>query len=280
MSDVARLPRNFHKSFKPERQYLAAMLRYAAAGGAGTFQEIAASTGIPMGTSSGKVPAILDYCRGMGLARLSDDSLRSSTKQPILTSFGRAVLQEDPYLKCAMTQWLAHLNLCSPLTGADVWFQTFVGASASLGTQFPRKRLEEHLSGVYGVSKQNIIGPMVGMYNDDAAFKACGAITETSGELTKHAAPYLDEFGLGLGAWVLQLIEDFFPDSDQVSVTELDRKAGWRTIPGWKASDAQAALDLLSRKGCLTVDRHMDPWLIQPQMRADRAWQEIFEDMI
>lgn len=280
MSDISRLPRNFHKSFKPERQYLAAMLRYAAAGRAGTFQEIAVSTGIPMGASSGKVPAILDYCRGMGLVRLSDGSLNSSTKQAVLTPFGRVVLQEDPYLKCEQTQWLAHLNLCSSSTGADVWYRTFVSASASLGTQFPRKRLEAFLSGVYGVDKQNIIGPMVGMYEDDAAFKACGAMTEVSGEIIKHAAPLTDEFGLGLGAWVLQLIEDSFPGQDQVAVTELDRQAGWRTIPGWRASEAQVALDLLSRKGCLTVDRHMDPWLIQPKMSADRAWQEIYDDLI
>ncbi len=95
-----RLPRNFHKSFKPERQYIAAMLRFAASGSAGTFQEIGKATGIPMGASSGKVPAILDYCRGMGLVRLSEDAARSSTKAPMLTPFGRVVMQEDPFLKC------------------------------------------------------------------------------------------------------------------------------------------------------------------------------------
>jgi len=73
MPDVAhhsRLPRNFHKTFKPERQYITAMLRFAASGQEGNCQFIAASTGIPTGSSSGKVPAILDYCRGMGLIRL------------------------------------------------------------------------------------------------------------------------------------------------------------------------------------------------------------------
>ena len=111
MSDATRLPRNFHKSFKPERQYLAALLRFAASGGAGTFQEIAGATGIPMGTSSGKVPAILDYGRGMGLLKLPDSSARSSSKEPVLTSFGRAVLQEDRFLKCEITQWIAHFNM-------------------------------------------------------------------------------------------------------------------------------------------------------------------------
>lgn len=92
-----RLPRNFHKTFKPERQYINAMLRYAASGQQGNYQEIAAATGIPTGVSSGKVPAILDYCRGMGLVRLVGAE-RSSVKKPDLTSFGRIVLLEDPYL--------------------------------------------------------------------------------------------------------------------------------------------------------------------------------------
>ena len=63
MPDVAqhsRLPRNFHKTFKPERQYIHAMLRFAASGQEGDYQSIAAATGIPTGVSSGKVPAILD----------------------------------------------------------------------------------------------------------------------------------------------------------------------------------------------------------------------------
>ena len=136
-----RLPRNFHKTFKPERQYIAAMLRYAAAGKEGDYQAIAADTGIPTGTSSGKVPAILDYCRGMGLLRLSGAD-RSAIKRPELTSFGRMVLLEDPFLKTAISQWIAHLNLCSPLTGADVWYQLFFVGTQALGKSFPRTKLE------------------------------------------------------------------------------------------------------------------------------------------
>ena len=89
-----RLPRNFHKTFIPERQYINAMLQFAAAGRSGDYQGIAAATGIPMGTSTGKVPAILDYCRGMWLLELKGAD-RSAVKHPELTPFGRAVLFED-----------------------------------------------------------------------------------------------------------------------------------------------------------------------------------------
>ena len=46
-------------------------------------------------------------------------------KRPDLTAFGRTVLIEDPYLREPVTQWVAHLNLCGTLTGADAWYQTF-----------------------------------------------------------------------------------------------------------------------------------------------------------
>ena len=38
ITEHSRLPRNFHKTFKPERHYLNAMLRYAASGQEGGKQ--------------------------------------------------------------------------------------------------------------------------------------------------------------------------------------------------------------------------------------------------
>jgi hypothetical protein len=282
MPDVAqhnRLPRNFHRTFKPERQYLHAMLRFAAAGRQGDYQEIAAATGIPTGLSSGKVPAILDYCRGMGLISLAGPD-RSSVKRPDLTPFGRIVLLEDPFLKLGISQWIAHLNLCSPLTGADVWYQTcFVGTQA-LGMTFDRTSLESYLGLVYGVDKSGLIGPLIGTYEDEASFKTCGALAETSGAVQRKTAPVSDEMALGYGAWVVQLMTTHFPGLRQVPITDLDVAAGWRTIPGWDISSLQRALEMMVRKGVVEVDRHMEPWLIAAADDTDRAWRRIYDDML
>jgi len=53
-SDNNRLPRNFHKTFVPERKHINAILKYAAKGGTGDIQAISEDTGIPTGSSSGK----------------------------------------------------------------------------------------------------------------------------------------------------------------------------------------------------------------------------------
>lgn len=276
---TTRLSRSFHKTFKPERQYINAMLRFAASGQEGDYQHIAASTGIPTGVSSGKVPAILDYCLGMGLLRLLE-SKPSSVKKPQLTPFGRIVLLEDPFLKTAITQWICHFNLCSCMHGADVWYRTFYTSTPALGMNFTKSALELYLGNIYGVSKSNFSGPLVGMYDDDASFKLCCAISEINGQLIRRPAPVVEEMGFAYGAWILQLIREWFPKRNQVSVTDLDSTAGWRTIPGWDVAALQRVLDLTARKGLIEVDRHMEPWLIIPKAVPDDAWRRIFDDLI
>jgi hypothetical protein len=91
------LPLNFHKTFIPERRLIAALLEYAALNKQGDYQNISKETGIPMGKSSGKVPAILDYARGMGLLILENEQA-GSIKKPVLTSFGKVVYLEDKFL--------------------------------------------------------------------------------------------------------------------------------------------------------------------------------------
>lgn len=278
-ANASRLARNFHKTFKPERQYINALLRFAAAGKAGDSQSIAAETGIPTGKSSGKVPAIVDYCRGMGLISLVG-APRSAVKRFELTPFGRVVFFEDPYLKLPITQWLAHFQLCSPLHGAEVWYQTFFPGKQRLGMTFTRTQLENYLVQMLDCPASGIIGPMVGMYEDNAAFGACGALSENGDVITRQPTPIRDEFGYGLGAWLLRLIELHFPKNEQLSVVELDQEAGWKSIPGWDVDETQRVLALIEQKGLIGVDRHMQPWLIHPKKSADAAWKMIYDDMI
>ncbi|MBT3376945.1 MAG: hypothetical protein HN976_40655 [Lentisphaerae bacterium] len=232
-----------------------------------------------MGTSTGKVPAILDYCRGMWLLELKGAD-RSAVKHPELTPFGRAVLFEDPYLKERVTQWIAHLNLCGPRTGADAWYHTFFAGGASLGPVFAKAKLGEYLSLVYGTKQGGLIGPVVRMYEDGASFRVCNVLSESAGTVQRKAAPVTDSFGYAYGAWILHLMETHFPGVAQVTVTELDAQAGLRTIPGWDVERLRQALQLIEQKGVIGLDRHMDPWLVRPARATDEAWSCIYDDLI
>ena len=99
-----RLARNFHRTFKPERQYINDILKFAAEGRSGDAKSIADETGIPTGKSSGKVIPTIDYCRAMGL--ITTRRGNNSELKPELTDLGRVILREDPYLNTQIIQWI------------------------------------------------------------------------------------------------------------------------------------------------------------------------------
>lgn len=273
-----RLSRNFHKTFIPERQYINAILRFAARGASGNIQVIAAETGIPTGSSSGKVAPTLDYCRGMGLVQMSEG--RSAIKKPELTSFGRIVLLEDPFLKEPLSQWLAHFNLCDIHNGAEVWYQTFFNGYTRLGMEYRREALEDWLATSCNAPRGGLIGPMVRMYEDNSSFGSCGVLTENNGRISRKVAPVKGEFAFGYGAWLIQMMETIAKAGSQVTVTELEEKRGWRTIAGWNQMEAQRILELVERKGILMVDRQMTPWILRARETAINSWSKIYNDLI
>jgi len=275
---VRRLPRNFHKFFIPERRFIHALLRFAAGRGAGTIQEIAEATGIPTGVSSGKVAPTIDYCRAMGLFTLPEE--RSAIKRPELTAFGRVVLLEDPYLKTEITQWLAHLNLCGEETGAEVWYQTFWNGAARLGPVFERESLENWLASMCNTKTGGLIGPLISMYQEDASFAICGALTENGKQISRHTMAIHSEFVWGYAAWLLSTIERIAPHGEQVTLPQIEKACGWRILTGWTSADSDRALSLIERKGAISIDRHMQPWILRAKESAANAWRLLFSDMI
>lgn len=274
-----RLPRNFHRTFVPERRYISEMLRFAASGAEGTYQEISEVTGIPMGESTGKVPAIFDYCRGMGLITETSKT-RDTIRKPRLTALGRLVLAEDPFLKEPITQWLAHMNLCRRNGGAEIWFYTFFSGAQVLGNEFSRDELQKYLERSFKTNASKIIGPIVSMYQESASFEICGALSTKGNTMVRQKAPLSETFTSAYCAWLLQLLENSFGGKDQVSLVELDRQTGWRTIPGWTAQESQKVLQMMERKGAIAVDRHMDPWLLSGLQNANSFLRNMYEDII
>lgn len=273
-----RLARNFHRTFKPERSYLSSLLRYAAAGKGGSLEEISKHTGIPTGSSSGKVQPTIDYCTGMGLLC---SQKTNNAYAFALTPFGRAVLTEDTFLSTPVTQWLAHLQLCHPRRGADLWYQVFVEGRETLGMDFSRQALERHLRTVYATTEgRNPIGPVTGTYTDEAALKSAGVLTEIGDQIHRAAAPISTESRRGYAAWLAQLLADFFPDTHNIPLTDWERVCGWKRATGWHPSTAADMLAEAEHLGVLAVDRHMQPWLVDLRRSPDEVWLTIFNDML
>jgi hypothetical protein len=273
----SRLARNFHRTFAPEKQYLGKLLQYAAGNGVYDMQAIAVATGIPTGVSSGKALPTADYCIGMGLVKAEKvDSVETLT----LTTFGRTVLLEDKFFREPITQWLAHLNLCDKVSGAEVWYQTFWGSTSVLGVEFTKNSLNEWLCSVLRISKQNILGPTLRMYEDETSFSACGAVSTSGETILRKKPPRAPSFAYGYAAWFAASIERAGRAGSQITVDELEDFCGFRSITQWNVQESHELLSILEQKGLISVDRLMRPWIICMKHSAESLWKRLYEDFI
>lgn len=271
------LPINFHKTFIPERRFIAELLSYAALGKEGDFQEIAAETGIPMGGSTGKVPAILDYAQGMGLIEVSEGA-RKGAKRPVLTALGRTVYSEDRFLGESIVQWLVHMNLCRPDIGASAWNSVFALGRSTLGSMFTLTQTETYLQGIYGPGRDRI-GPLFSAYTEDAALGRAGVLMLKGEEIFRKRAPLSDNYASAYSAYILELMKSFFPGQGQVAVSDLQRETLWFDIGLWGTAEVERLLIIIERKGYLSIDKHMQPWIIEKKADADEVWPRIWDDI-
>ena len=273
-----RLPVTFHQTFTPERTHISALLKYAAGGKTGTDLEISAETGIPTGASSGKVPAMLDYCRGMGLLTV-ERGKEAGQKCPRLTDFGRTVLLEDANLTEELTQWMAHLMLCRRQGGAEVWHLSFGASSDILGMNFTEAALEDYLTGLLGKRKRSPIGPMLRMYAEPACFKKAGAILSQNRELRRHSAPLLSGFANGYAALLLGLWETHFPKDRQVTLRDFEKESYFQRMAGWNERQSTQILDMLESCGAITLDKQMRPWILSRRAESQNYWRTLYDEL-
>ena len=178
-----------------------------------------------------------------------------------------------------VTQWVAHLFLCHPLSEAKAWMHTFAdGFPMPLGWQFTPDQLQTHLESFF--DGKNLTGPMVGMYNDSASFELCGALKETGKTIERLSPPINEETIAGYGAWLLQLLDDFFPDTPQVPLSTFQDTTKWTNVTAWTTNEQVMLFTQWESRGLISIDRHMTPWLIIHRCTAEQAWQHIYDDIL
>ena len=276
---VPRLAKNFHRTFIPEKQYLGALLKYAAGNGAYELQAIADATDIPTGKSSGKALPTADYCVGMRLVTLTNGEGKRQILS--LTDFGRTVFLEDKFFREELTQWIAHLFLCSKLHGAEVWYQLFWNGATVLGNEFSRERAMTWLGTMIGgkdVTKA--VAPALGMYDNEASFALCGAVHVDGDLVVRKSAPLKPSFAFGYATWLAQGMEEIGRAGTQVTVDELETICGFRSLTGWSLSESQQILAMMEQRGIIAVDRHMTPWIVCFKSQSNLLWNRLFEELI
>lgn len=273
-----RLPISFHQTFIPERQYITELLYFIGGGGTGTDQEISKLTGIPVGQSSGKVPAIISYCNGMGLIIIKK-AAKDRQREFELTPFGRAVLLEDKNLSEELTQWLVHLHLCRRHGGAEIWHLCFGKSMDILGMNFTEKSLNEYLERICGNRSRCLIGPLINTYEEPASLKNAKAISRSNGGLTRTAAPLLTGFRFGYSAFLLDLWGSHFPEDRQVTLTDFEAETYWTNIGAWDDRQKENVLDMIQTTGAIKIDKLMRPWVLIRCGTSNQFWSLLYEDL-
>ncbi len=265
---------SFHQTFIPERRLIAAILDYAANGKQGNYQEIAIETGIPMGKYSGKVPAIIAYATGMGLIQVF---AKNGARRPVLTPFGKSVYSRDKFLSEKVVQWLAHMNMCRSDIGAKAWHAVFAQGRRIIGSSFTREQLEKYLISNFGKGGRRI-GPLVSAYTRDAGFQRACVLSDDGDKITRNKAPISESHSVPYSIYILSLLEAFFKDQSQVTLIDFNRKTLWFDICLWTRSDIESVFNYIEQKGYLSIDRQMNPWIIEKRAQSETIWDRIWED--
>ena len=176
-----------------------------------------------------------------------------------------------------MTQGLAHMNLCSSYGGAIAWHEMFAKGRRILGARFSADQLEEHLVRLFGVAKtRRRTGPLVLTYMEDEALARSGVLTIDGETIIRGKAPILDAYAIPYSACILHLMETFFPGQNQVTLSDLNRETLWFDICLWNQSDIECVLSIVERKDFISIDRQMQPWIIEKRATANNVWPLIY----
>jgi len=275
--NFVRLSLSFHQTFVPERRYLSSLLNFVTEPKEVNLEEVADATGIPTGESSGKVEPTLSYAKGMGLLEVSRGEV--SRWRLHLSSLGRSVLEEDPYMSEGFTQWLLHLQLCRRRGGAEAWYAVFAEGHLALGKSFTEEDLKAFLVARYG-KRSNVVGPLVRMYTSETSFTACGALSAEDGLVRRVAAPFERTHIPGYAYLFFSLWDAIFDGVQQVSLEDFEWQARFFAAAGWDVQQINRFVDHLADERLLKVDRQTGNALLLRMCNTEPLLKSLYINLL
>lgn len=286
-TNIFSLPLNFPQTFLPDRRLLASLLTFASKGGVGDKVSIGAETGIPTGSSTGKVEPMIYYAYGMGLISAKKVSGQWSLG---LTSLGLIVFQEDPFLSEPQTLWVLHLmlsrrfSLSSPASGvADAWFALFAESGFRLGSQFTQSRFSEFLTDRHGEKSylKSLSGVVIRSYLEDSCLGLIDVLLQAENEsFTRLAAP-LDKSFFPFYATYLYLVwDELFNSDNQIALDFFSQQTRCFAIMGWDEAMINRWLDWMMDKGIVQVDRYTGTPVLLRLQTTDQVVGSSYNELI
>lgn len=252
---------DFHKTFQPQRVYLAQILNLAANRYEGTKEEISELTGIPTGKSSGKVEPHIKYATYMNLINYN---LYKKKYKLELTELGKEIYKQDPMLTSKVTQLLCHYNMCDDIQGAPQWtylFKYFKSnneqfVNVDILTEIASKEIGKNvdfsiINKIYSsnIIEDNILGRILLKVN--------------KGQYEFEQVQYNFEEIYVYAYSLLDCWEKYSNDSNQITIDTLMENIKWGNIFGLSRDSVLDILDELQDFGVVEVNKQMVPIVIQ-----------------
>lgn len=250
-----RVNLNFHQTFGPEREYIGRLLALADGHSAYSKEEIFERTGIPTGSSSGKVEPHIHYAVLMGLLT---DEVTHGEHTLARTVLGEQVAQADPHLVEPISMMLCHYNMSSPPGGADLWCFLFNRVVPSLGLRLDTDTLRAVTSNEFRRQRVNLT-PLRTCYTADKCLGALNLVSEEGKYWCFKGIPYQSDFRYGYAYTLLRTWDALLPERRELTLDEVQNVLGWDKPFLWSDRETHNILDSLCDLGLIAVNKQLTP---------------------
>lgn len=265
---------NFHQTFRPEKQYIAAILELAEDSSVRTVKEISSLTGIPNGESSGKVEPHIVYATYMGLISNEKKNGRYSLSR---TPLGEIVYMEDPGLQENLTLLVCHCMMQRENDGAPLWSTIIKKIMPLYRTGIKKDMLLMELETPFdGKATAKNIAPFYGSF--DSFFDSLGFLID-EGEIVKiETLQYDKEFIFAYAIAFLTYWNEVYLGQDEITSVQMD-ELHFGVVFGWDMQTEYEVLEHLADKGIIRMNRQLMPYTILKLVEVEDLYSRLYSEL-
>jgi hypothetical protein len=274
--DLVTYQLNFHQSFAPELEAISRIVSLADSdAGFLTKEEISEKTMIPTGKSSGKVEPHIYYAAAMRLISFEKVDKKYECK---LTSLGRQVLLEDPYLVENTSKLLLHAFLADKYSAATLWSYLFTEFIPKVMPNFNDELIQNAIERRFS-SNVNLT-PFRTCYNSDLSLGEIGLIKlEDKGyEVEPHR---ISRENMYLYGYLLLIKwEEILADRSEITFNEITDILFFGKPFLWRERQLSDALDLMQDAGLIKVNAQLSPITIIKNQNSSYCLDKMYSLLI
>ena len=265
---------NFHQTFRPEKQYISAIMELAGDTGVYSVKDISSLTGIPNGERSGKVEPHILYANYMGLIEYDKkDGMYFLSR----TRLGDEMFLEDPGLQENLSILLCHCMILRTNFGAPLWSYIFKSILPMYRVGIKKEMLLKELESSFAgkVNTKNI-APFYGSY--DSFFDSLCLLQDDGDSIRIYSAQFDKEYIYVYAYTLLSYWDEIFPDQDEITSNQLVNLCYGNAF-GWDTQAEYQVLEQLSDYGIIRMNRQLMPYTILKLIEKDNLIVKLYSEL-